>query len=278
MSITIYTATGCTRCKIVKSYMDDNNIPYLEKDMKAEAKEEFQKFYKENRNAIYRSKDGIEFPIITDGREIRQGISGAIAYLIAGTDLDGFFSVGSMRKEWINGINISTGKGEYAEAFVEVLRFLKKNNMKLQIETDGRNSHILGTVVKENLADKLIMNVLGGEDIYKLLLGDELDFTDIKNSIALVPKIEAYQYQFVVSPVKRENGEVSYLTPEEAADAAQLIENVTGSKKHSFVIKLFDPSSSDNDEFKKIEGLPSSALFSYRTKARNYQVFAEIEK
>ncbi|MEW6622149.1 MAG: hypothetical protein AB1420_03295 [Bacillota bacterium] len=172
MSITIFTATGCTRCKIVKSFMDDRKIDYVEKDMKAEGKDEFQSFYKANRNSIHRGPDGVEFPIITDGVEIRQSIRPSIAFLHAGKKLDGFFRVGTLHREWVDGINISGGNPEDADSFIQVLKYLKGNNMKLQIDTNGKNSEILQRVLDEGLVDVAIMNVLG----HYYMLGTFLQF------------------------------------------------------------------------------------------------------
>ena len=70
MSNLLFTATGCTRCKIVKSFLDEQGISYTEKDVRSDGKEEFQAFYKANRSSIYRSPEGIEFPIFTDGAEL----------------------------------------------------------------------------------------------------------------------------------------------------------------------------------------------------------------
>ncbi|MGI6553092.1 MAG: hypothetical protein ACOX37_08765 [Bacillota bacterium] len=68
-------------------------FPYTEKDMYGRmARKNFRAFYKANRSSIYRGPEGIEFPIFTDGVEIRQGIGATIAYLHAGSKLDGFFS------------------------------------------------------------------------------------------------------------------------------------------------------------------------------------------
>ncbi|MHB8073637.1 thioredoxin domain-containing protein [Desulfosporosinus fructosivorans] len=74
MSWVLFTATGCTRCKIVKSFMVNKGIPFEEKDMKTDGKEDFKKFYSANRGFITRGQDGVEFPVLTDGLEIRQGI------------------------------------------------------------------------------------------------------------------------------------------------------------------------------------------------------------
>ena len=70
MGYTIYSVTGCVRCKIVKGFMEERSFDFVERDMKADGEEDFRKFYAANRRSIYRGTDGIEFPILTDGREI----------------------------------------------------------------------------------------------------------------------------------------------------------------------------------------------------------------
>lgn len=281
MSNIIFTATGCTRCKIVKSFMNERNIPYVEKDMKSEGKEEFQNFYKANRSNIYRGPDGIEFPIITDGKNIRQGIGASIAYLHSGDKLDGFFSVGTLHKEWVDGIHISLGNPEYTEDFIEVLRYFKGNNLKLQIETNGNNSHILQKILDEGLADVVIMNVLGPLDLYRQIFRKDFSSHEIEKSIALLPQFPEYRFETTVSPIIRKEGEqaeISYLTPEEVGEAAKLIEKVTGSKKNPYLIRLFRPEKATDERFKSIEPISPNMLFTYRTAARAYQVFTEIEK
>ena len=109
MSITIYTATGCARCKIVKDFMQERGITYVEKDMKAEGKEDFQAFYKANRSAVFRGPDGIEFPIIYDGESIRQSIGAALAFYMPGK-IRWLFTVGTLHKEWVDGIHVSGGE------------------------------------------------------------------------------------------------------------------------------------------------------------------------
>jgi len=74
MGNTIFTATGCSRCKIAKKFMDEHAIPFQELDIKAEGKDPFGQFYRNNRSSVYRGKEGIEFPVFTDGTIIRQGV------------------------------------------------------------------------------------------------------------------------------------------------------------------------------------------------------------
>ena len=275
----LFKVTGCTRCKIVKSFMVEKGMEFEEKDMKLEGKEDFKKFYSANRNAIYRGPDGLEFPIFTDGVEIRQGIGAAVAYLSAGKKLDGFFRVGTLHKEWVDGINVSSGNPDYAEEFLKVLRFLKGQAMKLQVSTNGKNSELLRRVLEEGLADIVVMDVVGPATLYSLLVGEPVEIDDVKQSLALVPQFPKYQLQTTVAPVIRQAGdspEISYLTTSELAETAKLIEEGTGSKKNPYLLRLFKPEMTADERLKSIESI--SSLFPYRTTARAYQVLTEVEK
>ena len=275
----LFKVTGCTRCKIVKSFMVEKGMEFEEKDMKLEGKEDFKKFYSANRNAIYRGPDGLEFPIFTDGVEIRQGIGAAVAYLSAGKKLDGFFRVGTLHKEWVDGINVSSGNPDYAEEFLKVLRFLKGQAMKLQVSTNGKNSELLRRVLEEGLADVVVMDVVGPATLYSLLVGEPVEIDDVKKSLALVHQFPKYQLQTTVAPVIRQAGdspEISYLTTSELAETAKLIEEGTGSKKNPYLLRLFKPEMTADERLKSIESI--SSLFPYRTTARAYQVLTEVEK
>ncbi|WP_258358558.1 hypothetical protein [Moorella sulfitireducens (nom. illeg.)] len=281
MCNTIFTVTGCTRCKIVKAFMKETGIAFVEKDIKAEGKDEFQQFYTSNRKNIYRGADGIEFPIFTDGNIIRQGIGPVLAYLYSGEKLDGYFSVGTLHREWVDGIHISSGNPGYAEDFLAVLRYLKGNSMKLKLDTDGRNSYILQMVLDQNLADHVVMNVLGPPELYSRILGEDVDLQDIEKTISLVPQFPEYQFQTTIVPVIRHNREpadISYMTPEEIALTASFIEKVTGSKKHPYLIRMFQPREAGDNRLKSLEAIDPKLLFTYRTAARSFQVFADLER
>ena len=92
MSITLYTATGCVRCRMVRQFLEERGLIYNNLDALNEGKQPFRSFYQTNRQAIYRGAEGVEFPVYCDGNVIRQGLPAVLAYLIAGTSLDGFFT------------------------------------------------------------------------------------------------------------------------------------------------------------------------------------------
>ena len=71
---------------------------------------------------------------------------------------------------------------------------------------------------------------------------------------------------------------VLHLTPEETAETAKLIQEVTGSDKQPYLLRLFDPGQCSDDGLKIVEKMPPNALFAYRSAARRHQVLTEIEK
>jgi len=125
MSATLYTATGCARCKITKRYIKEHGFDFEAFDFKAKGKDAFAKFYCANRSSIYRDRDEVAFPVFTDGSVIRQGVSVVVGYLLAGTKLEGFVGRNVLHGEWIDGFNISGGNPAHSTDLIALLRCLK---------------------------------------------------------------------------------------------------------------------------------------------------------
>ena len=159
MSNTIYSVSGCIRCKITKRFMSEQGIAFDDVDINSEGKDAFAKFYRANRSHIFRDKDGVEFPVYTDGNIVRQGASVIIGHLIAGDGLEGFISRSVLHGEWIDGFNISGGNPDRADNLISILAYLKKNRLKIQLFTDGRNADVLEKIVAQGLGDRMVMEV-----------------------------------------------------------------------------------------------------------------------
>ena len=278
MTNQLYTATGCARCNITKRFMQENDIPYAEYDFKGDGKEAFAQFYRTNRKDIFRDKDGVEFPVFTDGNVIRQGVSVVISYLIAGDDLRGFIGRSILHGEWLDGICVSGGKPERMADLLKVLAYLKQNGLKIQISTDGRNAAVLEAVKQKNLADCVIMDVRGTAGLYGPLTGATIDEGDLKRSITLAAGFPEYRFQTSIAPMMHQDGKVDYITPAEVGETARMIETATGSKKHSYELYAFDPECAFNEALKAVDPLPAGAMFKYRSAARRYMVMTEIAK
>ena len=281
MSNTIYSATGCVRCKIAKKFMDNQGIAYEDLDIKGDGMEAFRKFYGANRSSIHRGEEGLEFPIYTDGAEIRQGVGVVIAYLQAETRLDGFIRRSELLHGWIDGLHVSGGNPAQADDFISVLSFLKENGLKMKLDTNGKNASVLEQLFEKGLGDRIVMELKGPAALYPALLDQAVDSGEVEKSISLVAKFPEYEFYTTIAPVIRqagENPEINYMTPEEIGETAKLIEDATGSKKHPYELRGFDPGTCEDERLKSIEPFSPSEMFKYRTAARRYMVLTEIEK
>jgi pyruvate formate lyase activating enzyme len=258
--------------------MENQGIPFEEMDIKSDGKEAFSKFYRANRTSIYRGEHGVEFPVFSDGKSIRQGLAVILAYLQSGIKLDGFVGRGELTKEWVDGLHVSGGEASLSEEFISILHLLKRQGFKLQLTSNGKNPEILERVVEQKLGDRMIMEVKGPADLYSLLLGEEITPEEVEQSISLTAKFPEYRYFTILTPIERSDGSISFLTPDEIGSTAQMIEVATGSKKHPYTLRSFDSQVGSNERFKDIEPLPGPSMFKYRTAARRYQVMTEIEK
>jgi pyruvate formate lyase activating enzyme len=256
MGYTVFTITGCARCKILKQCLSDNGFSFDEKNMLEEGKEDFQKFYAQNRKSIVRGLEGIEFPILISPAGLHQGLAATVAQVLFGKKLDGFVSVGSLHKEWVDGFHISGGDPQYIGEFIGLLTYIKERNMKLQVETDGRNPAIFERVLSENLASVVLLNLLGPARAYSSILNLNIDPADIRRSLEFIIQAPEFKIYTKVTP---------QLTPADIGDAAQWISEATGSAKTPFYLKTANSEEPVN-------------LFPYRSAARRHLVFAEIEQ
>jgi len=281
VTYTLFTAAGCARCKIAKKFMDEKGIGYEEHDISGEGKDLFGQFYRANRAAIFRGKEGIEFPVLAEGASVRQGVGVVIATLYAGKGLDGFVGRSELFKGWMDGVHVSGGDPALSDDLAAVLGFLKKNGLRLQFDTNGKNASVLEKLLEQGLGDRVIMNLKGPMALYNVLLGEEIDPQEIRRTMELVIKFPEYRFETTVAPVfgqAGESGGIRYLTPEEIGDTAKWIKEVTASNKQPYVLRLFDPETSWDQRFKSVEKLNPGALLRYRSAARKHQVLTEIER
>ena len=181
----------------------------------------------------------------------------------------------------MDGIHVSEGDPSLADDLITVLSYIKKNGLNLQLDTDGRNASVLEKLLERQLGDRVVMEVKGPLTLYAGILNKEIDPEEIKSTIRLVAKFPEYRFQTTVAPVVRqEEGTqtIRYLTPEEIAETAKLIQEVTGSNKQPYLLRLFDPGTASDQRLKSVEKMPPNALFPYRSAARRHQVLTEIEK
>jgi glutaredoxin len=266
VTLTLYTSPGCLSCKIVKDFLIERGIAFEELDIKGEGRTEFARFYREHQTEIQRSADGIAFPICFDGQDLRQGPGVILAWLQAGSALDGFVRQSSRGQGWLDGFNLSGGDPSAGEELAYVLRYLKKQGLKIAVDLDGRNGALFEQLIQEKLVDEAIFTLRGPAEVYAYLADRPADPEAVRRSLRLLVKVPAYQIVLPVGPVSRPDGPDSTLTPDEASAAAAQAAESTGDSRAPFFIR---PVSSEAG---------GAAAFKYRTAARRHMFAAELMK
>jgi pyruvate formate lyase activating enzyme len=281
MSMTLFTAADCARCHIAKKFMREKNLAFEEHDAVGEGRERFGEFYRAHRSAIFRGAEGIEFPVFVEGDAIRQGVAAVVAYLQAGKRLDGFIGRSELAKGWVGGLHVSQGDPAARDELATVLGFLKKNGLKRQLETDGRNADVLEHLLEQRLGDRAVMDLKGPKAFYAALLGAQADAEEITRSMALVARFPECRFETTVAPVARAGDDsmsLGYLTPEEIAATALWLKEATGSHRQPYFLRVFDPPAGSDERVRRLEMLSPESLLRHRSAARRYQVLTEIRK
>jgi len=274
MMVTLFSATGCVRCRMAAAFMDERGMSYDKPDALGQGKDVFKQFYREHRSEITRGPDGIAFPILFSQDTVVQGLGPVLAFLQAGPALEPFVTLDHSPHGWISGLDLSARPLPDGTDFLAVVRFLKQKGLNIQVDTCGRNPHILSSVITEGLCDKVVFTLHGPAYRYQELTGWPLDEPDLSESLSLAPSVKDYTILLPVQPVSTPQGPAVSITPEEAAQAAQLVEAATGSKKHPFFIQPVPPREEDTG----LAPLTPPQLFKYRTICRRFMVMADIWK
>jgi pyruvate formate lyase activating enzyme len=280
MPFTLYTTAGCTRCRIAKNFMDSHGVAYAEKDFRGAGKEDFKGFYRDHRDQIRRGEEGVQFPILTDGDQVRQGLAAVLAYALAGGALDGFTGGAGGSGEWVEGLQVDGGDPAHSKGFLEMLAFLKQNGMKLELRTDGGNPDLLEQLLAESLGDRVVMEVRP-LPFYDRIGGNPPEAGDVRKSIALTARFPEHRFETVVGPVvpqAGENGAPRCLSPEEIGAAARLIQEATGDRRQPYRLRRFRPETTSSESAPAFEPVGSRELLACRAAARRHLVFTEIEK
>jgi pyruvate formate lyase activating enzyme len=180
--------------------------------------------------------------------------------------------------EWIYGFDISGGNPDQTDALLRVLSYLKENRLKIQLFTDGRNAGVLERIVAQRVGDRMVMEIKGPAALYAALTGEEIDAHELERSIRLTATFDDHQFYTIIPPVRRSDGQISFLSPDEVGLTAQMIESAAQNKKAPYVLQSFDPANSMDEFPASVEAPSGSDMFKYRTAARRYQVMTEIKK
>ena len=268
MSITLYTAPDCLRCKIVKAFLDERGHKYTTFDFK-EDKDIFNKYYRANRPSIYRNPEGVEFPIFDDGSVIKQGTGEILAYLLSGRELESCVTRSELLHGWISGLNVSACPAGQEDNCTTLVRLLAKGGLTVELHSDGRRADLLGRVLGEGHVSRMVLDVLGPAALYPVIAGGELPLDDLKQSIALTRAHADGLIRVLASAYAGGDG-MTRVTPAEAAEAAKMVLDACGDRMLPVFVEA--------QQAPGLEKLEDQALLPYRSKVRASLVKAEIRK
>ncbi|NLW82021.1 MAG: hypothetical protein GXY42_10170 [Desulfovibrionales bacterium] len=269
MSITLYTAPNCLRCKIVKEFLAKRGQGYTAYDFK-EDKDIFNNYYRANRSSIYRNPEGVEFPIFDDGNVIKQGTGEILAYLLSGRVLESCVTRSELLHGWISGLNVSACPAGQEENFSTLIRVLAKGGLTVQLRSDGRRSDLLKTILDEGTVSRMVLDIVAPSRLYPTVAGGPIDLEDLNRSISLTRSHADHLIRIVVSAYAGEGGAMTRITPAEAGEAAQMVLDACGNRMLPVFVEA-----AQNAGLEPLEG---QALLPYRSKVRNVLVKAEIRK
>lgn len=274
MEITLYTAPDCIRCKIVKAFLNDRNIPYGTIDFKAQS-EEFNTFYRTNRPKIYRNPEGVEFPLFYNGEVIRQGSGEVIAYMLSGDALknSGAVTRSDLLHGWISGLYLSCCPKDQEENFLTLVKHLAAGGLTVCMQTDGRNSALLEKILALNVITKLQLNILGDSKVYEALYGAPLDKEDLAKTIALVKGFANSEIRYLASPLTVD-GQVSWPTRAMALEAGKMVFDACGD--HLLPITVDKVTAEMPQGLQGLKPVEDALMLKYRSALRENLFKAEL--
>ena len=274
MSITLYTAPDCLRCKIVKGFLAEHQIAYETVDFKADA-QTFNTFYRTNRKAIYRNPEGVEFPLFDDGTVIKQGSGEVIAYLLSGHALEGAVTRSDLLHGWISGLYLSQCPAAEEDHFVELVQQLAKGGLTVCIQTDGRNPALLERLIGLNTLAKVQLNIPGPASVYEALYGSAPTKDELAKTIELVKAFPDHEIRFLATPLSGPEG-ARWPNRDEAGEAARMVFEACGDHQLPYAIAAVTPEMPQG--MQGLEPVADPMMRKYRSASREFLFKADIAK
>lgn len=274
MSITLYTAPDCLRCKIVKGFLAEREIPYETVDFKGDA-QTFNTFYRANRKAIYRNPEGVEFPLFDDGEVIRQGSGEIIAYLLSGHALEGAVTRSDLLHGWISGLYLSQCPADQEDHFVELVRQLATGGLSVCVQTDGRNPALLERLIGLGVLSKVQLNIPGPAAVYEALYGAAPSKEELAKTIGLVRAFPDHDIRFLASPIPGAEG-ARWPSRAEAAEAAHMVFEACGDHQLPYAIASVTPDMPQG--MQGLEPVADAMMLKYRSASREFLFKADMQK
>jgi len=102
----------------------------------------------------------------------------------------------SIRKNFIKAIVVTGGEPTiHGDKLIDLIKKLKKFNLKIKLDTNGSNPSLLETIINEKLVDYIAMDIKNTFEKYNNTVGTNVNIDNIKKSIQLIQN-SGLEYEF----------------------------------------------------------------------------------
>lgn len=145
------------------------------------------------------------------------------------------------KKNWVEAVVITGGEPTLEINLLDFMKKVKQRGMLVKLDTNGSNPELLENLVREGVIDYVAMDIKSPPDLYSNTIGREIDIQKIEESMKLCTQFPDYEFRTTVVPIRRSNGEISFLTSEEGGEMAKWIVETTGKNDHKYFLQRFVP-------------------------------------
>ena len=155
---------------------------------------------------------------------------------------DEFFSYLSKRKNWLDGVVILGGEPLISRDVIPFAEKIKKEGLKVKVDTNGSKPDVLEEIMKKNLADYVAMDIKTRltEEKYALATGVSEPLDNVKKSIKLLLE-GSVDFEFRTTMVP------------EIVDEDDLIFNLSfipaGTR---YILQQFSPDNTPSEHFREV--------------------------
>ncbi|MCU0642067.1 MAG: anaerobic ribonucleoside-triphosphate reductase activating protein [archaeon] len=145
------------------------------------------------------------------------------------------------RGGWYNGVTICGGEPTLQHDLPEFIQRLKNIGLAVKLDTNGSRYQELGRL--KGIVDYAAMDVKGPFRLYADIAG--VDFIDerdgITKAMGIVADFPGHEFRTTICPIAREDGEVTFMTPEEIEETAHFIFQNLPNNDSPYFLQQFVP-------------------------------------
>jgi pyruvate formate lyase activating enzyme len=126
---------------------------------------------------------------------------------------------------FVDGVVICGGEPTLQYDLTDFARKVKEKGLAVKLDTNGSHPEVIAELLGEKLIDYVALDIKGPPSLYSQLVGKRIDLRDdIEKAIGIVQHAPGYEFRTTIVPVYREEGEISFMTSEEAREMVEWVD------------------------------------------------------